>query len=221
MKRIISDKQIEQIKETPKKLVRSWKEEFLAHKYLIILSLLFLVLANWISIAASNYVDKVQTVVVPDLILDHLPVLDLSIIFTYGILIVIAAIFIYTLAFKVEITHKVASQFSLLILIRSFFIVLTHMGQPIGTAFETNLPRAYQFFNFHNDLFFSAHTAIPFMAFLLFRKEKIGIFFLVMTPIMAATVLFMHVHYSIDVFAALFITYSVYRLGEWMFKKID
>ena len=37
---------------------------------------------------------------------------------------------------------------------------------------------------------------------------------------MAITVLGMHQHYSIDVFAAFFITYGVYKMGGWVIKKL-
>jgi hypothetical protein len=40
-----------------------------------------------------------------------------------------------------------------------------------------------------------------------------------MSIILASTVLLMHVHYSIDVAAAYFITYGVYVLGNKMFKQ--
>ena len=82
------------------------------------------------------------------------------------------------------------------------------------------MPKAYDFLIFNNDLFFSGHVAIAFLGFLLFQEKKLKIFFLIATIVMALTVLFMHVHYSIDVFAALFITYSTHEFGKRLFKKI-
>ena len=38
---------------------------------------------------------------------------------------------------------------------------------------------------------------------------------------MAATVLFMHVHYSIDVFAAFFIAYGVYAFSDKVFNHLN
>ena len=199
---------------------KQWKREFLDHKYLILISLILLALAYLVSFIASTYVDSIITTIVPDLILDHIPVLDLDMVFGYGIIIVISTIFIYTVFFRIKDAHRVTFQFSLLLFVRSFFMVLTHLGKPAVAKAVTDLPAFYQLFNFHNDLFFSAHTAVPFMAFLIFRKEKIGKFFLLMAIILAITVLFMHVHYSIDVFSAFFITFGVYTFGEWFCKKV-
>jgi hypothetical protein len=199
----------------------TWQLELRNNKYLIGLSLAFFIIANLVSLFASSYVDKLNSAAAQDLILDHIPTLDLDFIFGYGLMIVILVIFVYILFFRIKEFHRVTIQFSLLILMRSFFIVLTHLGRPADAHTVTDLPAIYQFFNFHNDLFFSAHTAIPFMAFLLFRKERIAIFFLVMTFVLAATVLFLHVHYSIDVFSAFFITYGTFKIGELISRKVS
>ncbi len=60
------------------------------------------------------------------------------------------------------------------------------------------------------DLFFSGHTATLFILFLTAENGKLKKFFLVSTIIVAICVLLQHVHYSIDVFAAIFITYACY-----------
>ena len=197
-----------------------WKEELFKHKWWILLSCLFLLIALILNSIAGNYVEKKGTVPVTDLILDNLPVINLSFLYFYGALVLILVISIYTLFFKVHKLHVVIGQVSLLILLRSFFISLTHLKVPT----EAIIGKAPFFFDplaFQNDLFFSGHTAFPFLLFLIFRKEKIGIFFLIMTFVMAATVLLMHVHYSIDVFAALFITYGSYKIGNWVSSKIN
>ena len=160
-----------------KNWISDWKDEFREHKYLVLLSLLLLAIAIILQVSALRYTTTVSTAVVPDLILDHIPTLDLDGIFIYGIILVYFVAIVYFLIFKVKNAHIVISQFGLLLLIRSFFLILTHLGQPANAFVLTNVPPIYNFFNFHNDLFFSMHTAVPFLFFLIFRKDKIGKFF--------------------------------------------
>jgi len=214
------EKQVKTTEKTIFNNFKGWKKELWQHRKLIALSVLMYAIALVLNFAAGRYVEKKINFSVTDLVLDHIPTINLEYLFTYGITIIIALIFIYPLFFKIKELHVVISQFSLLILVRSFFIILTHLQQP-ADAIISNLPKVFDWFTFNNDLFFSAHTAIPFLGFLLFRKEKIGIFFFIATLVMAATVLLMHVHYSIDVFAAIFITYGTYRFGKFLFKKIN
>jgi hypothetical protein len=201
--------------------ISSWKKEFVKHKYLLILSVVFLIIAVTFNYFSSAYVDRIPTTSVQDLLLDHLPTLDLDFVFVYGLILIFAVWVIYIFFFKETEFHVAISQFSFLVLIRSFFVILTHLGRPAQALALDNLPWFYQYFNYNNDLFFSAHTALPFLAFLLYKKEKIGKFFLVMTFLMAFTVLAMHQHYSIDVFSAIFITYGTYKAGQWFFKEVN
>lgn len=200
--------------------IRSWRTEINDHKLLIIISLVFLIIAIILNHAANTYVEKKTPMPATDLILDNIPSINLSFIFVFGFILIIAIPLLYTLFFKVKELHKVIGQFSLLVMIRSFFITLTHLGLP-QDSINFNTSDLYSYFVFQNDMFFSGHVAISFLGFLIYRKEKIGKFFLVMTFVMMATVLFMHVHYSIDVFAALFITYGSFKIGEWLFKRFD
>lgn len=202
-----------------KEVLKDMRHQFKSHKLMILLSFLLLAVANIISCVTSKHVDTIRTVAVPDLILDSIPTLNLNFIFVYGFYAVIIAIIAYSLFFHMKDIHKIILQFSMLMIIRSFFMVLTHLSIPLDAQIITGVPSFLKGFYFENDLFFSGHTSIPFMAFLLFRNEKIGIIFLAISILMAITVLFMHVHYSIDVFAAFFITYGVYRIGEWFCKR--
>ncbi len=200
--------------------IENWKKELIEHKYALLLSLLFLIIAIVLDYNAGNYVSNVGGAVVPDLLLDHLPVIDLDGIFVYGLIIIMAVLFFYPLFFKMNELHKVISQFSLLLMVRSLFICLTHLTPP-GDALSFQFPQIFSWLQFKNDLFFSGHTAVPFLGFLLFKKEKIRFFFLASAIIMALVVLFMHVHYTIDVLSAFFITYGTFKIGEWFFTKIN
>lgn len=62
------------------------------------------------------------------------------------------------------------------------------------------------------DLFFSGHTATLFILFLTADNRLFKGIFLLSTIIVAISVLIQHVHYSIDVFAAIFFTYACYQI---------
>ena len=200
--------------------LKEWKTEIHAHKNLIILSFAFLLAALILDFYARIYVNEVPSVVAPDLILNHIPTLDLDFIFIYGYIFIVILLFVYPLLFYVKDFHKVISQFSLLIVVRAIFTTFTHLEIPAG-ALKFHVPNILSIISFQNDLFFSGHTAVPFLGFLLFPKSRIRYFFLAASGVMALTVLFMHVHYTIDVFSAFFIAYGTFKIGEKFFKKIE
>ena len=70
-------------------------------------------------------------------------------------------------------------------------------------------------------MFFSGHTAMPFLGFYLFRRSWVRYAFLAGSIVMGFVVLAMHVHYSIDVLAAFFMTYGSYRIGHRILLRMD
>ncbi len=62
------------------------------------------------------------------------------------------------------------------------------------------------------DLFFSGHTATLFILYLVSENKIIKLVFLISTVLVAVFVLLQHVHYTIDVFAAVFFTYACYNI---------
>jgi membrane-associated phospholipid phosphatase len=110
------------------------------------------------------------------------------------------------------------------ILIRSVFISLTHIG-----PFPTHVIISSTFFNREafngiftgNDLFFSGHTGLPFLLALMIWNvdKKFRYVFLGFSVLFAVVVLLGHLHYSIDVLSAFFITYSIFQICKAWFKK--
>ncbi|MEI6849543.1 MAG: phosphatase PAP2-related protein [archaeon] len=197
-----------------------WKKELSEHKYLILLSILLLIISLVLEYFSSNYVGRIGGVTAPDLILDNLPTFDLDWVFIYGGALVTLLLLFYPVFFRVREVHRVVSQFSLLVLMRDAFITFTHLADP-ASALHFVAPKWFYIFTFQNGLFFSGHTAIPFLGFLLFKYSKIRYFFLAASIIMGCVVLMMHVHYTIDVFSAFFITYGTFKMGEWILKKLN
>lgn len=193
--------------------ISEWKKEIWRHKWLILASLIMITIADYVNYDAGKYVDKFSSLSTSDIILNSLSVINLSFLFIYGFYLINLVLILYPLFFEIKKLHIAISQLSFLVLIRSFFVILTHLNAPTGAIF-VEVPKFIKGFYFQNDLFFSGHVAIPFLGFLLFRRNKIKYFFIIATIVMMFTVLAMHVHYSIDVFAALFIAYGSYRIGE-------
>ena len=198
---------------------RDWRKELREYKYFIFLSLMVFVIATFIDYLSGVYVTSAQTAHVPDLILDHIGPVDVSFLFVWGYIAFFSLLFIYPIFLHVRTLHIVISQFSLLIMLRAVFVLLTHLQTP-PEAIVVEFPWKFQILSFQNDMFFSGHTAIPFLGFLLF-DGKIRYFFLCGSIFMGTVVLLMHLHYSIDVFSAFFITYCSYRAGNHVLKKIE
>ena len=151
-----------------------------------------------------------------DILLDHLPLINTDFVFTEG-----ALVFVILVTFLLLIRPRTATftlkSITLLIYTRALFVIMTHLA-PYPDHISTDLAR-FQYFSSGSDLFFSGHTAIPFMLALIFWNVKnLRIFFILCSFVAACAVLFGHMHYTIDVFAAYFITYGVYCIARYCFK---
>lgn len=202
------------------KLKKWWNALWKTRKKLLVI--FFLVIASIIANYYSGwYVDNTQTVPANDLILDNISPTNVSFIFIGYFLFVLALLYLLPLFLFPEKFYYYTGMFSLLAIFRSGFIVLTHL-QGAPTALTLNYPEILYklgLFIFSNDLFFSGHTALPFLGFLIFKNRYLKVFFLISSFILAASALLMHRHYSIDVFAAFFITYGVYKIGNNLFQS--
>jgi len=208
------------IEECSRRGLRPWTRELLECKHLILLSLVCLGAALTVDYYAGVYVSSTPSVGVPDLILDRFPPVDLSFLFIYGYIVLVVGIFTYPLFFRVRMLHVAAIQFSLLLILRSLFMIFTHLETPPGSV-PVSFPWFFGKLYFENDMFFSGHTAIPFLGFYLFRRSLIRYVFLAGSIMMGIVVLAMHLHYSIDVFAAFFMTYCSYRMGNAALRRLD
>jgi len=114
----------------------------------------------------------------------------------------------------------VLNMFSIYLFVRSFFVIFTHLRAPFDAA-VVHFPSIFQFLNFSNDLFFSGHAGLSFLAFLVLREhhKKLSYFMLACSIILGITVLLMHVHYSIDVFSAYFIVYGIFVFGNKFLRE--
>lgn len=184
-----------------------WKEIFSSNKKiaLFVVGIAALLSAFAVNNKVSTYVDHVQGPAVGDLILDNIPIYDLNFIFFWAVLLFWAGNIIYRLIFPKEFPFILVSM-SLFIMVRCFFIALTHLGPP-----ETLLvvPDELSYYSFNADLFFSAHVGTPFFYALLTSVKRVKWTAIIYSIIMVVIVLMSHGHYSIDIFAAFFIAHSL------------
>jgi hypothetical protein len=198
---------------------KSWKKDLITHKQKLVLSLLFLIIAIIFKFISGAYADGKGFASPKDLILDHIPSLDLSIIYVWLFVLVLLMFFAYPLIYKPKMLHYSIGLFSLLLMVRSGFTVLTHLKIPIGAIAVRYSPKIFDIFDFTNDLFFSGQVGLAFLAFWVYKENKNLRYFMLACSIVSGIVaLFMHIHYSIDVLSAYFISYGVYKIGDFIFK---
>lgn len=160
---------------------------------------------------ASNYVN--------DIVLDNIPVFNVDLSFVYGPALIWAVVILLCLH-EPKRAPFVLKSIALFVIIRSGFITLTHIAPfPDHSAVDYTSDFIKKF-TFGGDLFFSAHTGLPYlMALVFWEKPALRWFFILSAIYFGIIVLLGHLHYSIDVASAFFITYAIFHLSEFFFKK--
>ncbi len=187
------------------------------------MGLLLIALSLVVQVSAGRYSTRTATSAnfAGDLFLDNLPVVNLDFVIVQGALLfwILSWLLLGLKPHYLLFGIKVAALF---IIFRAFFINLTHLGiYPKQIFFDP--PDIgyglYKLVTFQGNFFFSAHTGFPFLMALIFWREKLWRkIFLLATVFFAASVLLAHVHYSIDVFAAPFITYGIFKISTKLFS---
>jgi hypothetical protein len=188
--------------------------------------LLLLATSVVLNFYAGVYATEKASNPVTDIILDHIRVFDVDGVFIYGS-IVFGAFILLLCLFRPHWAPFILKSLSLFILVRSLFIILTHIGPMPGRVY---IDPSYIMskLTFGGDLFFSGHTGMPFlMALIFWQKPLLRFIFLATSITFGAIVLMGHLHYSIDVFSAFFITYTIFHLAkkiftnDWMFFRMN
>lgn len=171
--------------------------------------------------AASAYATASQSNFVRDILLDWLPVVNTDLVLNEGMVAFAVAVTILAVRFPARLPFLLKSV-ALFVTVRALFISLTHLAvYPQHMLPDQNdLTERLAFLSFDGDLFFSGHTGIPLlMALVFWDRPRIRMGFLAAAALAGASVLLAHVHYSIDVLGALFITPTIFRLAERFFPR--
>lgn len=202
----------------------TWKDFFSSHRNRIefIISILLLVIVLFTLTNFLNYVESRNGFSFNDPILSLFEPIDLTwLTFTliYGSL--IAAI--VNLISKPDKLLFTIQLYTLMVVARIISMWLLPLNPP-EKMILLNDPFV-EFFGtgktLTKDLFFSGHTATLFILFLTAYDRLFKRIFLVSTIILAISVLMQHVHYSIDVFAAIFFTYTCFQILKSLKHLID
>jgi len=186
--------------------------------YSSMLGLIFLafsMLANYLSVV---YTRKQVSNSVTDILLDNIPVFNISFFFVEGAIIFIIFLVILMLL-KPKRAPFVLKSMALFILIRSISVSLTHIA-PASDRLVIETNDFFEKMLFNNALFFSGHTGLPFLFALAYKEnKKLRNTFLAMTLVGSVSVILGHLHYSIDVFGAIFITYTIFHIAIKLFPE--
>ncbi len=208
----------------PKFIVKSrhWERIFKEKGFLqrVLIAICFFAFALFINHFIGVYVESIDGPALSDLILNNLKPIDFGPTSTYLqrlAMVIVAVCILFIWPTKIPFTLK---AIAFLLIVRSFCLPLTHLGLPLGRIPDEIGSSNLDYINFTKDLFFSGHVAYPFFVFLLFERQKIiKYFMLINSMILSFIVLAMHLHYSIDVVAAYFFAYGTYKMATYFFKK--
>lgn len=180
-------------------------------------SLAALAAALLLTNAADRYLDRVGEAapVSPDLLLTRLPPIDASWLYWWG-----AAGFVVLAVAAAVLRERdrwpfLVRSYAFVLAARAGLMILTPLHIPAGAV---SVDHGFLYWTVgrhlttHHDLFFSMHTALPFLGALVFRDRPVRLACGALSVVMAATVLLLKTHYSIDVAGAYLVTYALYHL---------
>ncbi|MBI5817088.1 MAG: hypothetical protein HZB09_01540 [Candidatus Yonathbacteria bacterium] len=166
---------------------------------------------------AGVYATKNASNSVTDIILSNIRTFDVDWVFVYGPILFFGVI-LFLCAHIPQRIPFVFKSVALFVVIRAVFVSLTHIGPfPTQLLVDSSL---IDYFSFSGDLFFSGHTGLPFLMALIFWDTLyLRVLFIISSIVFGIVVLLGHIHYSIDVLSAFFITYTIYHIAEHFFSK--
>lgn len=197
------------------------------YRLAVLIGVLAVVCSAAVTTLAKNYANRavgnpVGDLILDNIILEHIPASLVFGFLIWGTLFIVFSIITFLLFYPEYLPASLKSV-AFLYFIRSIFIVLTHLKtNPERIIGVTDYKFMADMLYYGNDLFFSGHVALPFLFLLVLwgHKHKWFLIFLVFATVLSATaVLLAKSHYSIDVFAAPFITYSIFSMAKYFFRK--
>ncbi len=168
-----------------------------------------------------NYVNSGKVLpMLPDLILDELPLFNVSLF--YDIFSILSF-----LVFIIYVFHKkdygripfFMLMIGLIGIIRGIFIVLTPLGNPPLFTGSESLFNGFSKYEF--GVYPSGHVGDAFLFILMARNRWYKYFLSVCLAAIIISLYLAHAHYSIDILSGFFFAYAINAFGEKYLKRFD
>jgi hypothetical protein len=196
---------------------RAWAERYF--KASLPISLFLFIVAVLANTFAGMYASDVASNSVTDIILSNIPAYDIGDLYVYGSIAFVSAVAVMLMLHPYRVPF-VLSALALFYIIRAVFISLTHIGPyPEHAVLDFESKIILTLWG-GGDQFFSGHTGTPFLLALVFWRDRAQRYFFLGASVFFATIVLLgHLHYTIDVASAFFITYAIYSIAGWMFPR--
>lgn len=176
----------------------------------LVISIILVILAFQFFNISGRYAESFNYPPVGDFFHNLIPLMNLNAVVSYGYPLIILLLSLFFIIKEPKNLNQFVLLMALQMFLRGLFYSMTHLGAPAARLDDFTQIGMIKTLDFTKDLFYSGHVAVPFLGFLIAKNRITKILCLLASIIMGFAVLAMHVHYSIDVFAAFFIAFGLY-----------
>lgn len=194
----------------------AWKEawSYVAFRFQFFFTLAILALIAMFIPQFFSYIQSVQGYRINDLILNYLPVSNMS-LYIFLLIYLVILISMINLGAHPFLFLRLLQAYCLLVMARIFCLYSLPLEPkqsiiPLEDPFVGHL--FYKGSMITKDLFFSGHVSTMFLLLLFIPSRFLKITFMIATLLVAAFILIQHVHYTIDVVAAPIFSWICYKV---------
>ncbi len=205
------------------KIIKNWERLSKSKMFLFNLgaSLILFSLALLLVKKVGLYAETLPSPALPDFLHSLFPPINVIFLATFGFLAVQLIFWLYFILWRPDRLPYALRVYAVFLIFRSVFIFATNFGAPAARIDDIPLLNfLFSGLYFTKDLFPSGHTALPFLGYLIIKDKFLKYFMLFWSIVMGASVIMLHVHYTIDVLGAFFVSYGAVGLHSWVKKEI-
>ncbi len=197
--------------------IAAWDERVFRLKLFLVPGLF--VLYSAVTQQISGYIELQKGTKLSDTLLSHLPIIDCSELIFFLLYGSMATILVSHLDRPKAIIRILELQF-IMALVRQLCILMIPLEPPTGMLILRDVFLENTFYPHHRpmtkDLFFSGHVACMWIYCLCAERRYVKICLGFATLAMSFMILSMRVHYTYDVYGAIFITTAIYSVHAYL-----